>query len=512
MFHNRARVDYDFVTTRSCDREAPGESQAHGLTGVAGVVVRRTSRPAERSANVATPGSARHVSLGRNGMAVVSLFAALLSASGGVLGEPAPPKTSGPPPRHGRSVRVIDDSWTFATDPSGEGIARGWPKARPAVARPIAIPSLWTTQAAPGYSGAAWYWREIDLPGSWRGQTIRLRFEAASERAEAWMNGERLGEHRGGAVPFEFDVTKPMRIGATNLLAVRVDGSAERGAGLWQGVLLMAHDEAYIADVFPYGGPLGNLRAEIELNNTSDKSGDVLLDARILATDAPNAEIKKSGQILSLSPKRNVTTMLVNVPKKRLTPWSVDTPSLYFLDLAFHQDKDVLDTTETTFGFRDVAWSQGGVVVNGAAFVPRAVSPDLDRPVVIATESDRESARALLKRLKSAKVNLVYLKAPPPAMLALADEEGVMIVEGARAGLDPVDSEHEIAELILRDRSHPSVLAWDLRGQSEAAILRCRSLDPTRFLLLKTGSEMKLAAPHAEDQMPVPAPAGFVPP
>ena len=65
----------------------------------------------------------------------------------------------------------------------------------------------------------------------------------------------------------------------------------------------MAHDEAYISDVFPHGGPLGNMRAEIELYNPSDKSGDASLDARVLAVAPPKADIKSTGQILSLTPE-----------------------------------------------------------------------------------------------------------------------------------------------------------------------------------------------------------------
>src|SRR5665811_2056058 len=71
---------------------------------------------------------------------------------------PAPPRKPAPPARHGRDTKVIDDGWTFRTDPSNMGEAQGWAKTQAAGSQPIPVPSLWTGSAAPGYSGFAWYW------------------------------------------------------------------------------------------------------------------------------------------------------------------------------------------------------------------------------------------------------------------------------------------------------------------------------------------------------------------
>jgi len=470
------------------------------------------------SADSTFTGQIRAARVGR-GIRLALIFAAIALAmflvldAGGAEPAPVPPvRKQAPAPRRGRETKVIDDGWTFCADPSNTGEANGWTKTPPPGTQPIVVPSLWPTGTSPGAATTAWYFREIDPPGSWLGQTIRLRFEAVADQARVWLNGERIGEHSGGATPFEFNITKTVKAGAKNLLAVRVEGNAGRGAGMWQGVLLMAHDEAYISDVFPYGGPLGNLRAEIELTNTSDKSGDSALDARVLEAGGTKKDIKSSGQILSLTPKRNVTTMLVNVSKKRLAPWSPDNPSLYYLELVFHQDKDVLDTTETTFGFREFGWKDGAITINGIALKPKAVSPGLARPVVIASEQDSNAARSLLKKLKAAAVNVVYLEAPPPAMLGLADEVGLLVIEGPRRGLSAAERESELLSLVLRDRAHPSILAWNVNGLGDTVAANVRKLDVTRFTLQKTGAESKLVPPRSDDQQPVAIPTGLLPP
>ena len=421
------------------------------------------------------------------------------------LGPAPPPRKTTTATRRGRDTKVIDSGWTFRTDPSNMGDNQGWNKMVPLGAAPIAIPSLWTTAAAPGYSGVAWYWLEVDAPDKWSGQTVRLRFEAVADRAVVWVNGQRVGDHQGGATPFEFNITKALKSGAKNLLAVRADGDASRGAGMWQGVLLMASDEAFISDVFPHGGPLGNLVAEVELTNTSDKSGDCSLDARVIAANAPDKTIKSSSQNLSLTPSRNLTTMVINVPKKSLIAWSPDTPALYRVDLSFHQEKDILDTTETTFGFRELGWADSAITINGTAIAPKAIAPEPSQPIVIATEPNRSAARAMLKKLVDAHVTVVYLDAPPPALLSLADELGLLVIEGARRRLTPGDAEQELTDLVRRDRAHPSVIGWNTRDLDAAVASKIRDLDPTRFVITGTGGQSRLTPPHSESAAPLPA-------
>ena len=61
------------------------------------------------------------------------------------------------------------------------------------------------------------------LPWGWRGQRIFVRFNSVNYLAEVWLNGERLGEHEGGHLPFAFDITDRVQ-DADNVLVVRVNG------------------------------------------------------------------------------------------------------------------------------------------------------------------------------------------------------------------------------------------------------------------------------------------------
>ncbi len=425
---------------------------------------------------------------------------------------PVPPKKSTVQVgRKGRETEVIDGAWQFLTDPQNTGEQESWQKTPPSATKEIVVPALWTTQAAPSYTGAAWYWREFEPSEKWKKQTVRLRFEAVAEKATVWINGDKLGEHEGGATPFEFNVTKKLHFGAKNLVALRVEGEAKRGAGIWQGVLLLAHDEAYISEVALTAGGLGQIMTGITFENTSDNSGVATLDGRVIALSKPDKDIHRSEQSLSLTPGRNLTTLFASVKGKNLHTWTLDTPNLYALQLAFRQGIDILDTQQTAFGFREFGWKEGGITLNGLPFKLVSVEPSFPLPVVVASTEDTDRARASFQRLKAAGVSVLFLDAPHPELLRIADEVGILIVESARPGLDAHTAFDELQALILRDRSHPCLLAWRLREANVIQISQIATSDLSRFVLIGASSSAKLFLPGQTSGEPKSAPPGLLP-
>lgn len=416
--------------------------------------------------------------------------------------------------RAGRDIQVIDGTWKFLTAPKNGMLTKGWELAAPPEAKETSVPALWDREAAPGYAGVAWYWREFTVASNWKGasQIVRLRFEAVAERAQVWLNGVRLGEHRTGATPFSFDITKALKFGETNTLAVRVEGEAKRGAGIWQGVLLMTHDEAYLDDAFPQGDPGGAVTVPIMLLNTSKGSGDATLDANLAASNKPERSLKKTNQILHITPDRNITTLLISLRRKDVTLWTLDKPFLYTLLLVFRQEKDILDTLGVTFGIRQFGYTGGALTLNGEPLTLTAIAPGATLPIVISSSDDTIRARELLRRIKEKGVNVVHLEAPPPALLQIADEEGLLVVVSARSGRPLPDMQDELRALVLRDRAHPSVLAWNL-GETDAAFAQeIRRDDPTRFLLVGSPTHFQIWPPNQNRASDAALPAGLLPP
>lgn len=444
------------------------------------------------------------------GFTLALLFLLIPTAQAAPHASAVKPPQKKPVGRKGRDTQVIDGAWKFQIDPEKHGEQNGWTHTPPTTAQETVVPALWTTAAAPNYSGTAWYWRTFDIPETWKGQTIRLRFEGVAERTHVWLNGDLLGEHADGVTPFTFTATKSVRIGQTNLLAVQVEGSAKQGVGIWQGVLVMAHDEAYIEDVFAQADGVGFLSAALSFQNNSDKSGAATLDAVIVALDTPTKPARKTNQNLLLTPAHNTTTLTSSLSRKVLRTWSPSTPVLYALQLVFRQDADILDTQETEFGYREFGLKDGNILLNGEPVHLTAIAPAMDLPVVIASTNDTERAKALLSHLKDAGVNLVYLNAPPPAMLRLADETGLFVIEGARTQLLPNATANELKALVERDRNHPCILGWNLRDATDQ-IGAIRLLDPTRFLLTGLPTKPMFYPPGQGEGAGVVPPSGLLP-
>ena len=78
------------------------------------------------------------------------------------------------------------------------------------------------------YVGYGWYRKRFDVPSDWRGRRISLEFDGAFQVTEAFVNGVRLGEHRGGYTGFRFDITDEVKPGGANVLAVRVNNNTVR--------------------------------------------------------------------------------------------------------------------------------------------------------------------------------------------------------------------------------------------------------------------------------------------
>jgi beta-galactosidase len=175
-----------------------------------------------------------------------------------------------------REVLSLDGRWSLAFDPENQGRTKGWQSAFPGEAIQSEIPSV-LELSRPGYDGVAWYRRRFQLPDGWSERTLRLRFEAAQYHAEVWLNEVRLGDHEGGFLPFEFDVSSIACAGENTVVVRIVNPPMDReidgfrcGAplnqgpipvgkagwyynfgGLWQSVSLIASDGVAITRITP---------------------------------------------------------------------------------------------------------------------------------------------------------------------------------------------------------------------------------------------------------------------
>src|SRR5262249_54104316 len=75
-----------------------------------------------------------------------------------------------------------------------------------------------------------WYRRSFTVPKDWRWQRMLLHFGAVDWEATVYVNGQKVGTHQGGYVPFSCDITKALkRDGSEQELVVAVLDPADAG-------------------------------------------------------------------------------------------------------------------------------------------------------------------------------------------------------------------------------------------------------------------------------------------
>jgi hypothetical protein len=136
------------------------------------------------------------------------------------------------------------DGWLFAFDKRGWGQNSRWYESNfdDSDWRPIMIGKWWEEQVGP-YNGKAWYRRHFTAPKVAHGKQIFLVVGAADDWAKVWLNDKCVGEQHlpiavGWNTPFALDVTKVIKPGRDNVLAIRVEDPGAFG-GLWKSIKIM---------------------------------------------------------------------------------------------------------------------------------------------------------------------------------------------------------------------------------------------------------------------------------
>ena len=90
-----------------------------------------------------------------------------------------------------------------------------------------------------------WYKKTFTAQAMDAEKRLLLHFGAVDWEAEIWLNGRRLGSHRGGYVPFSFDITDALRPSGLQELVVAVWDPTNTGPGAYGKQHLVPHGIRY---------------------------------------------------------------------------------------------------------------------------------------------------------------------------------------------------------------------------------------------------------------------------
>ena len=357
-----------------------------------------------------------------------------------------------------------------------------------------------------------WYRRRFDAP---KAERLALHFGAVDYRATVWVNDRELARHEGGHTPFSVDVTEALRA-RDNVLVVRAEDTLEdktvpRGkqfwgrrpegifytptTGIWQTVWLEPLPARHIR-ALRINPDLAAGAVDFELDADGRAELDASLDGEVVGRWSGVAGRGRIGL-------------------ERVVPWHPGSPRLYELDARLlDPEGKTVDRVQTYLGLRAVETRDGRFWLNGEPFVQRLVLDQGYFPGGLLTAPDDDSLRRDIELAKSLGFNGArkHQKVEDPRWLYWADRLGFLVWDEMPSfqAYSPQAEERlaaEWADVVRRDRDHPSVVAWVPANESfglqeiEASVRSrflvrlyqlTRELDVTRPVVSNDGWEHSL--------------------
>lgn len=390
----------------------------------------------------------------------------------------------------------LNGTWRFDFDDDDVGLSKRWFDNPAALKKTIQVPFAYQAPASgigdTAHHPVVWYAREVTIPESWRGKRIRLNFGAVDYEAAVWVNGIPAGFHQGGYVPFGLDVTPMLRDGSNWVVVRAVDQvrtdqprgkqTARTGSwacwytavtGIWQTVWMEPVDQVHVSDV-RLVPDIDGKRLSIGLTLSQVTEGLVL---EVVAT-AEGREISRAEVAVRPTYKRwsdiwPEPSFVVSLPVPGCRLWSPEDPFVYDLSLRLRTGERVVDDVRTYFGMRKVESRGGEIYLNNRPYYQRLVLDQGYWPEGLYTAPSAEAIRRDVELTKAMGFNGArkHQKIEDPYYYYYCDTLGLLTwVEMPscyaynEGGADRL--RREWAEVVLRHRNHPSVIAWVLMNES----------------------------------------------
>ncbi|QEI14051.1 glycoside hydrolase family 2 protein [Cellvibrio japonicus] len=345
------------------------------------------------------------------------------------------------------------------------------------------------------FQGDAWYKKTLTPEANWKGKHISLKFEAAMNVAEVWVNGEKLTRHLGGYLPFSVDLSNKLNWNAPNDILVRLDNrdnpvtgpkplhdlDFNTYGGIYRHVYLNINNPVHITDAvaagkkasggifvtYPeVGKDKARLQVQTHIANTGTTDQQLQVVQRLLDGDKTIAEVRSESFNLNAG-SDSENRLEISLQQPRL--WSPKAPNLYQLVTQVYQGKTLVDEQKTHIGIREFKWVDNQLYINGEKTFLRGVNRHQEYPYIGYATSDAADYRDAV-RIKSAGFDYVRLSHYPhsPAFMAAADELGLVLLDAILGwqyvSEDPAfqaQIQQTCRDLIRRDRNHASVMAWE---------------------------------------------------
>lgn len=376
------------------------------------------------------------------------------------------------------------------------------------------------------YVGYGWYRKHIEIKPEWASKRVSIEFEGAFQDAEVYVNGTRIGGHKGGFTGFSMDITSAVHAG-DNIMAVRLNnnwnaqieprsGDHTFMGGIYRNVYLVVTAPLHVTWYGTFvttpevSSDSATVNVKTEIANESTVAKSCTLATDILGPDGKPVAHLASTQQIGAGETMTMDQTSPAIPSPKL--WHPAHPFLYTALTTVSDGNTQVDSYQTTFGVRSIKWTADqGFFINGEHYYFHGANVHQDHAGWGDAVADSGAFRDV-KLVKDAGLDFIRGSHYPhhPAFADACDKLGVLFwsencfwgmgrgkKEGSWMTSDayPPNAEdqgpfEQNALDTLRDeirifRNHPSIIVWSMCNE----VFFSGNLDKAKGLLTKLVNE-----------------------
>lgn len=392
-----------------------------------------------------------------------------------------------------RVVYTINDGWKFTKGSPFEAQLTG---CEDSSWETVNIPHTWNDKDAddetPGfYRGPVWYRKQLFIDKSQEGRRAVIYFEGANQEVRFYLNGQFVGEHKGGYTRFCFDITPHLRYGQENLFAIYVNNvynpnipplSADFTffGGIYRDVYLQFMNPVHIATndyassgVYIRTPEVNNSAASVEITTllTNDMSQPTEIRVENIICDADGKEVKKTQAEVKLAAGETKTDISKKIKIDSPRLWDIDDPYRYmvYTRILDKRKGTLLDEVVNPLGLRWFKFdSEKGFFLNGKGrkLIGTARHQDYFQKGNALRDELHVQDVLLLKEMGGNYLRVSHYP-QDPVIMEMCDKLGIVtsveipVVNAVTETEEFLHNSVEMAkEMVRQDFNRPSVMIW----------------------------------------------------
>jgi len=341
--------------------------------------------------------------------------------------------------------------------------------------------------------GVAWYRKHLAIAAADQGRRFYLDMDGAMSYATVWLNGQFVGGWPYGYASWRVDLTPFVRIGADNVIAIRLDNPKDSsrwypGGGIYRNVWLVKTAPVHVAHWGTFvttpevSEQSATVKIQVSVDNDAEADAAVTVKNEIFELKADGSTGKSVARpatagVNSAAHQSSPTERQIVLKRPRC--WSIERPQRYLAVTSIEGDGKCVDRYETPFGIRTIQFTaDNGFLLNGKRVPLYGVCDHHDLGALGAAISTRALERQveILKQMGGNAIRTSH-NPPAPELLEVCDRLGMVVMDEAfdcwKTGKKENDyhllfsdwHEQDLRALVRRDRNHPCVILWSIGNE-----------------------------------------------